>query len=133
MKLSLFFHSDPRTREVHTIRSGGEHWDGGYATCGKVIFKGGEVSREPIQITCPKCLDAYTKRFTWTVQFTVHPTWVADGFDLTDERALEMLHNDLAYANEDELEAKIISAPDPDEVAMEQGYRDDADRKDREG
>lgn len=39
--------------------------------------------------------------------------WVADGFCLTDERALDMLANDLQYAYAGtELKAKVINHPD---------------------
>ncbi|MFA5385705.1 MAG: hypothetical protein WC364_13810 [Eubacteriales bacterium] len=48
----------------------------------------------------------------WTVEFSVDPSWIADGYDLTDERALEMLAGDLRHAHiETELAAKVISAP----------------------
>jgi len=67
--------------------------------------------------------------YKWTVEFKVHRTWVQDGFDLTDERALDMLSEDLQYANiESELKAKVLSAPDPNEVAQEMGYKDAADK-----
>ena len=71
--------------------------------------------------------------FTWTVEFQVSRTWVEDGFDLTDERALDMLSEDLSYANiERELKAKVLSAPDPHEVAQAMGYKDADDRKRKE-
>lgn len=122
-KFPLAFHVG-NDGEVHTIRFDDSLLEF-TATCGKkVSVKTGEVERdEQVQITCEKCLDAYTERFTWTIKFTVHPTWVADGFDLTDERALDMLSHDLSYANiGEELDAKVIEAPDADEIAMEQGY-----------
>ena len=63
-----------------------------------------------------------SKRFKWVVEFEVDETWVTDGFELTDERALEMLASDLAYAYGHELGAKVIKAPDPLRVAKAQGY-----------
>lgn len=64
--------------------------------------------------------------YEWTVKFRVSATWIADGFDLDDERALRMLQGDLAYAYGRELDAKVIKAPDPQHIAWEQGYdRDD--------
>lgn len=63
------------------------------------------------------------KFFKWTVEFQVDETWVADGFELTDERALEMLQNDLTYAYGHELKAKVISAPDKEAIRKAQGYR----------
>ena len=63
-----------------------------------------------------------TKRFKWTVEFEVDEQWVADGFDLTNERALDMLATDLRYAYGHELGATVIKSPDPLEIAKAQGY-----------
>jgi len=63
-------------------------------------------------------------RLKWTVQFEVDEIWVADGFVMTDQRALEMLSNDLAYANmNSELGAKVIKAPKNERIAKLQGYK----------
>lgn len=64
------------------------------------------------------------KTFKWTVEFEVTRNWVEDGFELTDERAHEMLSNDLQYAYSHELGAKITKAPDPKEIRKVQGYKD---------
>ena len=61
-------------------------------------------------------------KLTWTVKFSVDSSWVEDGFDLTDERAFEMLQNDLSYATGRELRAKVISYPAALKVAKLQGY-----------
>ena len=62
-------------------------------------------------------------KLTWTVQLTVDSTWVEDGFNLTDERALDMLANNLPYANiGTELSAKVIKAPSLKRIAKLQGY-----------
>jgi hypothetical protein len=64
-----------------------------------------------------------SKWFKWTVEFQVHETWVEDGFDLTDERALDMLAHDLSYANiGTELKAKVLDAPSPMRIKKAQGY-----------
>lgn len=63
------------------------------------------------------------KKFKWTVEFTVDETWVEDGFDLTDERALDMLNSDLQWARPDELGAKVIRAPDGAKIRKAQGYK----------
>lgn len=130
----LLFAVNTATGDVHTTREPRKR-EAHYSTCGYYLNDNeNDYGSETVQITCEKCLKAYQDRFTWTVQFTVHPTWVADGFDLTDERALDMLSNDLQHANiGTELDAKVISAPHPDEVAMEMGYRNAADRKKRGG
>ena len=61
-------------------------------------------------------------KLKWTVEFSVDESWVADGFDLTDERALEMLNYDLGYAYTSELGAKVIKSPDKEKIARLQGY-----------
>ena len=64
-----------------------------------------------------------TRRFVWVVEFEVSETWVADGFDLDDERAETMLQTDLAYARSDEIGARVIRAPAPTEIRKAQGYK----------
>lgn len=67
--------------------------------------------------------------YSWIVRFEVCGTWIADGFDLTHERALDMLATDLGMANiGEELNARVIAAPPADTIAQEQGYKDAADR-----
>jgi hypothetical protein len=60
----------------------------------------------------------------WTVEFQVATNWVEDGFDLTDERALNMLAADLGFADISELRAKVIAMPDALTVARLMGYKD---------
>ncbi len=63
------------------------------------------------------------KPFTWLVRFDIAPEWVGDGFNLTDERALEMLGRDLDGAcMSTELAARVISAPSALRIVREQGY-----------
>jgi hypothetical protein len=62
------------------------------------------------------------KTFKWTVEFEVDEIWVADGLNLDDGRALEMLANDLVHAYEHEIRAKVVKAPDAKAVARAQGY-----------
>lgn len=65
--------------------------------------------------------------FSWTVRFTVSGTWVADGFDLDHERAMDMLRHDLAYAEAYEVSAQVLEAPPPITIrAMQGGRCDDA-------
>lgn len=49
--------------------------------------------------------------FKWTVEFTVNPAWVADGFDLTEDRAKDMIENALPFSHGSETAVKIISSP----------------------
>lgn len=60
--------------------------------------------------------------FYWTVEFGVSDNWVADGFELNDARALEMLANDLRWANIGmELKAKVLTKPPKKSVKKAQG------------
>lgn len=63
------------------------------------------------------------KPYKWVVEFTVSSTWVEDGFDLDDERAHRMLAEHLPYAYGHELGARVLSAPDPKRIRVEQGER----------
>ncbi|HWX14334.1 MAG TPA: hypothetical protein VNY06_05685 [Methylocella sp.] len=66
-----------------------------------------------------------SKTFKWTVEFEVAECWVADGFNLTDERALDMLSNDLGWTDiQTELKARVVKAPEPERIAKAQGYTD---------
>jgi len=67
-----------------------------------------------------------TKTFKWTVEFAVAETWVADGFDLDEERALAMIENALPFAYGHEFKAKVIKAPAKAEILKAQGYEDAA-------
>ncbi len=63
-------------------------------------------------------------RFKWTVEIEVDESWVADGFDLTDERAKEMLANEITGAFNNEIDAKVIKAPSKAKIMKAQGYSD---------
>lgn len=64
------------------------------------------------------------KKFTWVVKLGVSKTWVEDGFELTDERALEMLDKVLPWAIIGmELSARVIARPNRDLIAKAQGYK----------
>lgn len=71
--------------------------------------------------------------YEWTIKIRVAPCWVADGFDLTADRAHTMVWRDLGYAHGSEIEAEIVAAPDPDRVAREMGYKSAAEREERKG
>jgi len=62
--------------------------------------------------------------YKWIVEIEIHPRWVADGFDLSEERVLDMLtsRGQLDHAYPHEYEAHIVKAPDPEEIKAEQGY-----------
>lgn len=62
------------------------------------------------------------KTFKWVVEFEVTETWVEDGFEITQDRAEDMLANALPYAYGNELSAKVIKAPKQDLIRKTQGY-----------
>lgn len=62
-------------------------------------------------------------KFKWTIEIEVDETWVADGFDATDDRMHDMLAHHLPYAYGHELGAKVLTRPPDEAVAKAQGYR----------
>jgi len=70
------------------------------------------------------------KKYTWVVKLGVSETWVEDGFELTDERALEMLSKYIGYAFIGlELSARVIARPNQNLVAKAQGYKSFKDKE----
>ncbi len=63
------------------------------------------------------------KFYTWVVEISVNAVWVADGFDLKDgdEVAELLLVGRLSHCRSDEVLGRVISAPDKDAIAHEQG------------
>lgn len=59
----------------------------------------------------------------WTIEISVDDSWVADGFDMTDERAKEMLASTLPYAYGHEILAKVTKYADATKVGELQGYK----------
>lgn len=51
------------------------------------------------------------KKLKWVVEISVDPSWVADGFDLDDERVHGMVAEILPFALADEFDAKVIKRP----------------------
>jgi hypothetical protein len=62
------------------------------------------------------------KRYKWTVEIFVDKSWVADGFNLTNERAKEMVAKALPFAYNGEFSARVIQRPDKKEIRKAQGY-----------
>lgn len=54
----------------------------------------------------------------------MHKTWVEDGFDLTDERAHEMMTREISSAYGHEVKARVLDAPPRKAIRKEQGYKD---------
>ena len=72
-------------------------------------------------------------KLTWTVEISVEKCFVADGFELTDERAQDMVLNDLQFAGSHEVKCKVIKTPDREVVAKVQGYKSYKDKAIRTG
>ena len=62
------------------------------------------------------------KDYTWTVKIHISPIWVADGFDLDNDRLQDMLMSELNCATDSEVSGEVISAPDSKQIRVEQGY-----------
>lgn len=71
-------------------------------------------------------------KFKWTVEFTVDEVWVADGFEIDKDRALDMIATTLPHSVSTEFNARIIAKPPADKIARAQGYKSAADRRRRE-
>ncbi len=74
-------------------------------------------------------MSATKPKFKWTVEIEVDETWVADGFDLTDERAHALVCNDLPYASGHEIKCKVIARPNMIDVNIAQGDNPDLQRE----
>lgn len=61
--------------------------------------------------------------FSWLVRLDVAPIWVADGFFLDNQGALDMLAEHLSYADVNvELGAVVVAAPDPRRIVNTMGW-----------
>ena len=63
-----------------------------------------------------------TKKFKWIVEIEVDVLWVADGFNLDNDRASEMVRKELPYAYTSEVTAKVLKAPHVADIMKVQGY-----------
>lgn len=61
------------------------------------------------------------KKFKWIVEITVDETWVADGFDLTNENINERLAAMLPFAYGYEFSGKVIKSPIASAIGVAQG------------
>jgi hypothetical protein len=62
------------------------------------------------------------KRFKWVVEFEVTENWVADGFNIDQRRAFNMIESALPFASGAEFKATVIKAPDAKLIRTTQGY-----------
>jgi hypothetical protein len=62
------------------------------------------------------------KFYKWTITFEIDAIWVADGFDMTNDRAKDMIERELAFSRNDETRVKVLKAPSAKAILREQGY-----------
>jgi hypothetical protein len=61
-------------------------------------------------------------KYKWVVEFEVTELWVADGFNITQGRAIDMIANALPYASGAEFSAKVIKSSTEQAIKKAQGY-----------
>ena len=64
------------------------------------------------------------KKLTWTVTISVDESWVADGFELTNDNIDDHLTSILPYAHYWEIDNKVIKSPPKAAIRKLQGYTD---------
>lgn len=63
-------------------------------------------------------------KIKWTIEIEVDETWVADGFDIPDDDAVQfMTMRFLPYAYGHEIGGKVLKRPPDEVVAKLQGYK----------
>lgn len=61
-------------------------------------------------------------RFSWTIRVEIDETWVADGFDLTEDNIKDRVSEMLPHAHGSEYDAKVLKAPQRQRIMKAQGY-----------
>jgi len=63
------------------------------------------------------------KRFKWVVEFEGTEIWVADGFEVDQRRAFNMIEAVLPYATGLEIKATVKKSPSEAAIKKAQGYK----------
>jgi hypothetical protein len=63
------------------------------------------------------------KRFKWVVEFEVTENWVADGFEIDQRRAFNMIESVLPHATVMEIKATVKKSPSEAVIKKAQGYK----------
>ena len=63
------------------------------------------------------------KKFKWVVEIEVDEVWVADGFNLTEDRMHDIMCDALPFAYGFEIDTKVLDAPSNKRIAKAQGYK----------
>lgn len=74
---------------------------------------------------CPKCKGRGSvegRWFKWVAEIEVHETWVADGFELTQDRLKSMLESELGFSTSNETRCRITRSPGAAVIRDAQGY-----------
>jgi len=61
--------------------------------------------------------------FRWVVEIRMDEKWVADGFDITDQRMCDTIMAVYPHISGTEVECQVISHPPDEEVAKEMGFK----------
>ena len=61
------------------------------------------------------------RTFKWVVEFEVTENWVEDGFNITEDRANDMIANALPYAYGSEYKATVLKSPKATLISKTQG------------
>lgn len=62
-------------------------------------------------------------KFKWTIEVEMDEAWVADGFDMTDERVSNMLQAYMPHVYGHEVGGRVLKRPPDEAVAKAQGYK----------
>lgn len=60
-------------------------------------------------------------RFKWRVEIEVDERWVADGFNLTEERLADLLSRGFPWMPSTEIAGRILKSPKPTTIECVQG------------
>jgi hypothetical protein len=63
------------------------------------------------------------KTFKWVVEFEVTENWVADGFNIDQRRAFNIIEGVLPYASGMEIKATVKKSPSEAAIKKAQGYK----------
>jgi hypothetical protein len=67
------------------------------------------------------------RMFTWTLEVQVAECWVEDGFDFNESHVRWLKENLIDYAYSNEVEVRVVKAPNPRAIRIAQGYQDDGE------
>lgn len=62
-------------------------------------------------------------KLKWTIEIEMEDTWVADGFDMTDERVSDMLQAYMPHVYGHEVKGRVLKRPPDEVVAKLMGFK----------